>query len=79
VSFQDFQAFLPDGRAFLFSQESGSPARRGVFLGTLDSSPLIRVLPDPASVEVSPRGYLLYASGPASRPCGLIDVKTAGD
>jgi eukaryotic-like serine/threonine-protein kinase len=60
VSFQDFPAFLPDGRTFLFSQESGSPARRGVFLGTLDSSPLIRVLPDPASVAVSPRGYLLY-------------------
>ena len=57
---QSLPSFLPDGRSFLYSQESGNPARRGVFLGTLDSSAVTRLLPEPAWAKVSPRGYLLY-------------------
>jgi eukaryotic-like serine/threonine-protein kinase len=57
---QSLPSFLPDGRSFLYSQESGNPARRGVFLGTLDSSAVTRLLPEPAWAKVSSRGYLLY-------------------
>jgi Tol biopolymer transport system component len=60
VSFQNFPSFLPDGRRFLFSQESNDPARRGVFLGMLDSPHVTRLLPEPATAIVSPRGCVLY-------------------
>jgi hypothetical protein len=60
VSFQYLPAFLPDGRAFLYSQESSDPARRGLFLGSLDSPTVTRLLPEEATAIVSPRGYLLY-------------------
>jgi Tol biopolymer transport system component len=60
VSFQYFPAFLPDGRGFVYSQESSNPARRGLFLGTLDSPAVTRLLPEAAAALVSPRGYLLY-------------------
>ena len=60
VSLQYLPSFLPDGRRFLYSQESNNPARRGVFLGTLDSPQVTRLLPEPAWAIVSPRGYLLF-------------------
>jgi dipeptidyl aminopeptidase/acylaminoacyl peptidase len=44
----------------LYSQESNNPSRRGVFLGTLDSSEVTRLLPQRTLARVSPRGYLLY-------------------
>ncbi len=61
VSSQYSPSFLPDGRTFVYSQESNEPTRRGVFLGTLDSSSVSRLLPEPAPVVVSPRGYLLFS------------------
>jgi Tol biopolymer transport system component len=60
VSFQVDPSFLPDGRRFLYSQESKNAARRGVFLGKLDSSEVTRLLTEPVVAIVSPRGYLLY-------------------
>jgi eukaryotic-like serine/threonine-protein kinase len=60
VAFQAAPSFLPEGRRFVYSQESNNPARRGVFLGTLDSSDVTRLLPEPVRAIVSRRGYLLY-------------------
>ncbi len=60
VSFQTLPSFLPDGRRFLYSQESNTTARRGVFLGMLDSPQVTRLLPQRTLARVSPRGYLLY-------------------
>jgi eukaryotic-like serine/threonine-protein kinase len=60
VSSQDLPSFLPDGRTFLYSQESRNPVRRGVFLGTLGSSVVTRVLTEPTLAVCSPRGYLFY-------------------
>jgi hypothetical protein len=57
---QFMPSFLPDGRAFLFAQDSSNAQHRGVFLGSLDSPTVTRLLPEPANVAISPRGYFLY-------------------
>ncbi len=60
ISSQFFPSFLPDGRTFLYAQDGSDAQQRGVFLGTLDSPTVTRLLPEPANAVVSPRGYLLY-------------------
>jgi Tol biopolymer transport system component len=35
--------FLPDGKRFLFSSTLGAPETRGIFIGSLDKAPLVRV------------------------------------
>ena len=57
---QTSPSFLPDGRRFLYAQDSKNPARRGVFLGALDSPQVTRLMPEPANAVVSTRGYLLF-------------------
>ena len=53
-------SFLPDGRTFLYAQDSSNAQQRGVFLGSLDSPTVTRLLAEPANAVISPRGYLLY-------------------
>ena len=53
-------SFLPDGRTFLYAQDSSNAQQRGVFLGSLDSPTVTRLLPEPANAAISPRGYFLY-------------------
>jgi eukaryotic-like serine/threonine-protein kinase len=65
ISSQFFPSFLPDGRTFLFAQDGSDARQRGVFLGSLDSPTVTRLLPEPANAVVSPRGYLLYGHGGA--------------
>src|SRR6185295_10021013 len=36
--------FLPDGKRFLFSSTLGAPGTRGIFIGSLDKTPYVRVL-----------------------------------
>ena len=60
ITSQSFPSFLPDGRTFLYAQESSHAQRRGVFLGSLDSPNVTRVLSEPANAVFSSRGYLLY-------------------
>ncbi len=60
VSSQFLPSFLPDGRAFLYAQDSSNAQQRGVFLGSLDSPTVTRLLPEPANAAISPRGYCLY-------------------
>jgi serine/threonine protein kinase len=60
VSRQFFPSFLPDGRAFLYAQDGSNAQQRGVFLGSLDSPTVTRLLPEPANAAISPRGYFLY-------------------
>jgi Tol biopolymer transport system component/tRNA A-37 threonylcarbamoyl transferase component Bud32 len=38
--------FLPDGKRFLFSSALGTAATNGVYLGSLDKTPPVRLLPD---------------------------------
>ena len=38
--------FLPDGKRFLFSSTLGTAETNGVYLGSLDKTPPVRLLPD---------------------------------
>ena len=49
-------ASLPDGRHFLFVNNVS-----GVYLGSLDGAPPVRILPDVSTTVYSPEGYLLFA------------------
>ena len=38
--------FLPDGKRFLFSSTLGTADTNGIYLGSLDKTPPVRLLPD---------------------------------
>ena len=59
VSRQGLPSFLPDGQTCP-SQDSDNPARRGVFLGALDSPRITRLLPETSEHDGVPRGYFFY-------------------
>jgi Tol biopolymer transport system component len=63
ISRQFLPSFLPDGRTFLYAQDSSNAQQRGVFLGSLDSPTVTRLLAEPANAVISPRGYLLGHQG----------------
>jgi Tol biopolymer transport system component len=52
--------FLPNGRHFLYTVSSSDTARRGIFVGSLDSATVTRVL-DGDSNAVVAGGHLLFA------------------
>jgi serine/threonine protein kinase len=63
--------FLPDGRHFVYSG-SGNHGERGVFAGSLDGTPAIRLLPDLSNASYvqavgapGQDGYLLFRRGEA--------------
>lgn len=62
VTTQLFPSFLPDGRAFVYTQTATDPAYEGVFLGSLDSDRSVRLLPALSNAHVSAAGYLVYGS-----------------
>ena len=53
--------FLPDGRHFLYTVSSSDPARKGVFVGSLDSTAGTRLMNGDSNVAYAAPGYLLYA------------------
>jgi eukaryotic-like serine/threonine-protein kinase len=59
----DFQhawpTFLPDARRFLFVIRSSRPERTGVYVGSLDGAPPVRLMPAYSRVTYS-QGYLFY-------------------
>jgi serine/threonine protein kinase/Tol biopolymer transport system component len=52
--------FLPDGHRFLYLAWSAEPAKRAIFVGSLDSSDRTRVIPAEAMAMYVPPGYLLF-------------------
>jgi Tol biopolymer transport system component len=54
-----FPDFLPDGRRFLFYGESGQDPT-GIYLGTLDGRPPVRLTPADSSGVYWPPGWLLW-------------------
>jgi len=63
--------FLPDGRHFLYS-DSGIHGERGIYVGSLDGTPAIRLLPDLSNASYARAagapgqdGYLLFRRGEA--------------
>jgi Tol biopolymer transport system component len=53
--------FLPDGRHFLYTVSSSDPARKGVFIGSLDSTATTRLMNGDSNAAYAAPGYLLYA------------------
>ena len=53
-------SFLPDGEHFLFTVTSTRAESRGVFLGSLASKQVSRLLADDSNAQYSPAGYLLF-------------------
>jgi Tol biopolymer transport system component len=53
-------SFLPDGKHFLFMTLSEISDEAGVFIGSLDSPDVRRVLPMPTPAVYAEPGYLLY-------------------
>ena len=54
-------SFLPDGRHFLFTAYSSMPGEGGVFVGSLDSPEVTRLLPDETNAQYVDPGYVLYS------------------
>ena len=56
--------FLPDGRRFLFTAKlwtrTAEASEQGVYLGSLDSPTVQRLLPDLSSAVYAPPGYLIF-------------------
>ena len=57
--------FLPDGRRFLFTAKlwtrTAEASDQGVYIGSLDSPQIERLLPDLSSAVYAPPGYLVFA------------------
>jgi eukaryotic-like serine/threonine-protein kinase len=51
--------FLPDGKRFLFSSTLGGPSTNGVYLGSLDKTPPVRLLTDEFAGRFTPPDKLL--------------------
>jgi len=58
-------SFLPDGRRFLFTAKlftrAAEASEQGIYLGSLDSPTIVRLLPDLSSAVYAPPGYLVFA------------------
>ncbi len=51
--------FLPDGKHFLFSSTLGTPETNGVYLGSLDNTPPVRLAPSDGPARFAPPDKLL--------------------
>ncbi len=74
-------SFLPDGRHFLFMTMSENSDEAGVFLGSLDSTEVHRVLPMATPAVYAPPGYLVYLNDFElyAQPFDLERRATTGD
>jgi eukaryotic-like serine/threonine-protein kinase len=57
--------FLPDGKHFLYETTANNPETGGIYVGALDGSAPVRLLPDDSNATFSPNpsgqnGYLLF-------------------
>ncbi len=56
---QRYPAFLPDGKRFLFVVSNAKPPSNGIYVGSLDGSAPVKLLPDESSAEYV-AGLLLF-------------------
>jgi len=58
-------SFLPDGRRFLFTAKlwtrAAEASEQGIYLGSLDSPAIQKLLPDLSSAVYAPPGYLVFS------------------
>jgi Tol biopolymer transport system component len=58
---QYWPSYLPNGRDFVFAQQSIDAERTGLFLGSLDRAQPVRLAAVFSSAQMSPSGHLLFA------------------
>src|SRR5208282_4205182 len=56
-------SFLPDGKHFLFTVYASAPANAGVFIGSLDSPQVTRLLSEATNAQYAEPGYILFSRG----------------
>jgi Tol biopolymer transport system component len=60
----EWPSFLPDGRRFVFTAKlwtrTAEASEQGIYLGSLDSPTIQRLLPDLSSAVYAPPGYLVF-------------------
>ena len=56
-------SFLPDGRHFLFTAYASKPGNGGVFIGSLDSGQVKRLLPEETNAQYTEPGYVMFSRG----------------
>ena len=56
-------SFLPDGKHFLFTAYAKESANAGVFIGSLDSPQVTRLLPEETNAQYTEPGYILFSRG----------------
>ena len=84
---QRYPAFLPDGKHFLMVVSNGKPGTNGLYAGSLDGSPRVRILADASSAEYVPSnlssktGLLLFRREGTlmAQPFDPGAARTAGD
>ncbi len=82
-----FPAFLPDGVHFLYSVDSDKLDAGGVFAGSLDGAPSVRLLPDRSNALYAPApapgapAYLLFRREETlmAQPFDATRLKTTGE
>ena len=73
-------SFLPDGRHFLYLARSAKPENSGLFVGSLDSSAVVRVMNSESRASFA-AGYLLFARDLAllAQPFDIRSLRVTGD
>jgi len=73
--------FLPDGRHFLFFVRSGRVENSGVYVGSLDSKEIKRLLPSVVGAAYAPPGFLLFLRNETlmAQPFDANELKLTGE
>ena len=82
-----FPVFLSDGVHFLFNISSNSPKRSGLWVGSIDGSEPVRLLPDATNALYTPvetgeqNGYLLFRRDTTlvAQPFNPVTLQTTGE
>jgi Tol biopolymer transport system component/predicted Ser/Thr protein kinase len=82
-----YPEFLPDGRHFVYTVVFGGTEEIGIYVGSLDGKPPVRLLPDGSNVVYAPpgatgrSGALLFRRGDAlmAQPFDLARFRMSGD
>jgi Tol biopolymer transport system component len=74
-------AFLPDGRHFVYLARSGRPEKTGIYVGSVDSPGVRRLVNAISNAAYAPPGFLLFVRGTAllAQPFDAVRLEMAGE
>jgi Tol biopolymer transport system component/predicted Ser/Thr protein kinase len=73
--------FLPDGKHFLFTVHASESANSGIFVGSLDSRGVMRLLPEESNAQYAEPGFILFgrADTLVAQPFDARRLRFVGD